>query len=111
MIFSRKLNKWNYQKINFNNAPVFCANWQKHLGIYLDESLDFSYHIKEKMAKEMKGIAIIRKLNKVLPQHSLLKIYESFVRPHLDYGDIVYDQPNKESLSQKTERINIMLLL
>ena len=25
--------------------------------------------------------------------------------PHLDYGDIIYDQPNKENLNQKTERI------
>ena len=42
---------------------------------------------------------------KALPQHSLITIYKSFVRPHLDYGDIIYDQPNKESLNQKIERI------
>ena len=59
VIFSRKLNKSNHPKIYFNNAPVFCANWQKHLGIYLDESLNFSYHIKETMSKAMKGIGII----------------------------------------------------
>ena len=76
MIFSRTLNKSNHPKIYFNNAPVFCANWQKHLGIYLDESLNFSYHIKEKMSKAMKGIGIIRKLNKALPQHSLITIYK-----------------------------------
>ena len=105
MIFSKKLIKSNHLKIYFNNAPVFCANWQKHLGIYLDESLNFSYHIKEKMSKAMKGKGIIRKLNKALPQHSLITIYKSFVRPHLDYGDIIYDQPNKESLNQKTEII------
>ena len=57
------------------------------------------------MSKAMKGIGIIRKLNKALPQHSLITIYKSFVRPHLDYGDIIYDQPNKESLNQKIERI------
>ena len=91
MIFSRTLNKSNHPKIYFNNAPVFCANWQKHLGIYLDESLNFSYHIKEKMPKEMKGIVIIRNLNKALPQHSLITIQKSLVRPHLDYGDIIYN--------------------
>ena len=32
-------------------------------------------------------------------------IYKSFVRPHLDYGDIIYDQPNNESPNQKVERI------
>ena len=51
----------------------------------------------------MKGIGIIRKLNKSLPQHSLITIYKSFVRPYLDYGDTFYDQPSKESLNQKIE--------
>ena len=27
------------------------------------------------------------------------------MRPHLNYGDIIYDQPNNESLNQKTEKI------
>ena len=45
------------------------------------------------------------KLSKNLPKHSLVTIYKSFVRPHLDYGDIIYDQPNNESFTQKIERI------
>ena len=105
VVFSRKLNKASQPQITFDNAPVFCANWQKHLGMYLDESLNFNYHIREKMSKAMKGIGIIKKLSKVLPRHSLVTIYKSFVRPHLDYGDIIYDQPNNESFNQKIERI------
>ena len=27
-------------------------------------------------------------------------MYKSFVRPHLDYGDIVYDQPNNQFFEQ-----------
>ena len=57
------------------------------------------------MSEAMKGIGIIRQLYKELPQHSLITIYKSFVRPYLDCGDIVYDQPNKESPHQKIERI------
>ena len=53
----------------------------------------------------MKRIGIIRKLNKVLPEHFLITIYKSLVRTHLDCGDIIYDQPNKGSLNQKIERI------
>ena len=57
------------------------------------------------MPKALKGIGIIKNLSKVLPRHSLVTIYKSFVRPHLDYGDIIYDQPNNESFNQKIERI------
>ena len=48
VIFSRKLNKSSHPKIFFNNAPVFCANWQKHSGLYLDGILNFNLHIKKK---------------------------------------------------------------
>ena len=44
-----------------------------------------------KEIKAMKGVGIIRKLNKALPQHSLITIYKSFVKLYLDYGDIIYD--------------------
>ena len=53
------------------------------------------------MTKAMKEIGIIKRLSKMLPWHSLLTKYKSFVQPHLDYGDILYDQPNNKSLHQK----------
>ena len=57
------------------------------------------------MSKTMKGIGVLCKLSRTFPQHSLITIYKSFVRPHLEYGDIIYDQPNNISFTQKTERI------
>ena len=35
----------------------------------------------------------------------MLTIYKSFVRPHLDYGDIIYDQPQNDSFCNKLESI------
>ena len=55
------------------------------------------------MTKSMKGTGFVKRLSKMLPRHSLLTIYKSFVQSHLDYGDIIYDQPNNKSLCQKTE--------
>ena len=110
MSFNPDLNKQAQEVTFFNNALVVCVNWQKSLGMFLDESLNFSYHIKEKMSKAMKGIGIIKKLSKTLPRHSLITIYNSFVRPHLDYGDIIYYSPNNESPNQKVERIRYSAL-
>ena len=59
--------------------------WQKNSGMCLDEILNFNLHIKENMSKALKGIHIIKKLSKSLLQQSLVTIYKSFVRPHLDY--------------------------
>ena len=58
----------------------------KHLGIYLDEKLNFTNHIKEKISKANKGIGILRKLYNVLPRNSLITIYKFFIQPHLNYG-------------------------
>ena len=44
-------------------------------------------------------------MNFLLPRSSLLTIYKSFVRPHLDYGDVIYDQPNNSCLSDKIESV------
>ena len=62
-------------------------------------------HINEKIEKATKGVNVIRKMNLLLPRSSLLTIYKSFVRPHLDYGDVIYDQPNNSRLSDKTESV------
>ena len=50
-------------------------------------------------------INVIRKMNLLLPISSLLTIYKSFVRPHLDYSDVIYDQPNSSCLSDKIETV------
>ena len=105
VIFSGKLNKPSHPKIVFDSVPVVCTDWQKHLGMYLDNALNFNLYIKEKMSKEMKEIGLIQNLNKTLPRHSVITICKSFVRPHLNYGDIIYDQPNNDSFTQKNERI------
>ena len=39
----------------------------------------------------------------ILPRLPLLTIYEPFIRPHLDYGDIIYDQDYNVSLHYKLE--------
>ena len=34
-----------------------------------------------------------------------MRIYKSFIKPHLDYGDIIYDKSNNESLKNKIKNI------
>ena len=63
------------------------------------------------MTKAIKGISVIKILSKIRPGHSLFTIYKSFVRHHLDYGDILYDQPNNKSLCQKIDIIQYNTVL
>ena len=105
VVFSRKSHKLAHPPVLFNNVPVKRCSIQKHLGFHLDEKLNFNHHVKEKITKANKGIVVIKKLSNILPRDALLTIYKSFVRLHLDYGDIMYDQPQNESFCNKLESI------
>ena len=90
--------------IYFNNKSVKQVPSQKHLGLILDK-LNFQEHLKNILNKVNKTIGLLRKLQNILPREPLLTIYKSFVRPHLDYGDVIYDQHYNNSFHQKLESI------
>ena len=50
-------------------------------------------------------IGLIRQLLVILPGNPLLTIYKSFIRPHFDYGDILYDKPNNDNFQNKMEKV------
>ena len=50
--------------------------------------------------KVNKTIGLLRKLPKTQP-----RLNQAFVRPHLDYGDIIYDEAYNETFHQKLESI------
>ena len=52
--------------------------------------------LQKDIGKASKRIGVIKERLKILPRNALLTIYKSFVRPHLDYGDVVYDRPDNE---------------
>ena len=52
-----------------------------------------------------KGISVIKKLGHGLPRKSLITIYKALLRPLIDYGDIIYVQPQNESFCEKLESV------
>ena len=91
VIFSRNINKIDHPLLYFNDNLVKSSSTHKHLGIMLDTKLDFSLHLKNIQNKVNKTIGLLRKLQDTLPRTSLITIFKSFIRPHLDYGHIIYD--------------------
>ena len=68
----------------------------RHLGMILDSKLTFLSHIKEAIVKARRGIGIVRLLSKYVVCDVLDQIYKLYVRPHLDYGDIIYHKCGPE---------------
>ena len=92
VIFSRKHQKISHPSIYFSNNPIESVSSQKHLGMILDNKLNFQERIKNIVTKVNKTIELLQKLQNILPRGSLLTIFQSFVSTHLDFGDVIYDQ-------------------
>ena len=50
-------------------------------------------------------IRLLRKFQKILPRSSLITIYKAFIRPHLDYGDVIFDQAINKSFHERLKSI------
>ena len=87
--FSRKLNQGSPLLLDFNDNTVQTLELHNHLGLSLDKKLDFNIQIENKINKCNKMIAIMKRLSLSISRDSLLTMYKSFVRSHLDYAYIV----------------------
>ena len=104
VIFSQKLQNTNHPCLIFNRST------QKHLGIVLDSRLDFKEHL-EITFKFSKTTGLSHEIQNQLPRKSLITIYKSFIRPHLDFADLIYDQSYNASFHRKLESIQYNVAL
>ena len=84
VIFSHKSNQPQHPATYFNNFPISSKPFTKHLGMVLDSKLNFDVHLDEKISKANKGIGMLKKLHCDLSRKTLITVYKSFIRPHLD---------------------------
>ena len=105
VIISWKTKSNIHPPLVFNNNIVSQANSQKYLGITLDFKLTFEKHLLNLFKKVNKTMGLLGKLQNLLPRTTLITIYKAFVRPHLDYGDILYDQAFNSSFHDRLESV------
>ena len=71
----------------------------------MDTRLDFNLGLKNVQNKVNKTMGLLHQLQHTLPRTSLTIIFKSFIRPHLDYEDIIYDWACNTSFHQNIESI------
>ena len=71
----------------------------------LDSKLDFSAHVKETIVKARRGIGMIRYMAKYVSRNVRDQTYKLYVRPHLDYGNIIYRKHDPEFTHDMTKRL------
>ena len=97
-------------KLFADNTSLFSVIFDKDLSAKnlnddLNRILYFQEHLKNMFSKVNRTIGLLRKLHHILQRSSLLTICKFLIIPHLDYGDIRYDQVYNASFHQKIDSI------
>ena len=80
------LNDMEVEQIgNYKNEKFF-----KFLGIYIDETLSWKYHIEKVCSKLSRANYIMNKIKKILLKSSLRTLYSTLIQSHINYGLIIW---------------------
>ena len=91
IICSRKTSQRNHPVLMFNNNIVNVTSIHKHLAMIFDLKLIFDKHLKS-VLKKISKVGLLQKFQGILPRRtSLITIYKSLARPHLDCDIICYE--------------------
>ena len=94
-----------YSMVN-NETPqeVTTCEEEKDLGVTFDKKLDFSSHIDKAINTAKRVLSMTKRAFKHLDKDSLLTIYKSLIRPHLEYGNLIWS-PRLKKHSIALEKI------
>ena len=56
-------------------------------------------------------VGLLWKFQQVLPRPSLITFYKAFIQPHLDYGDVFFNQAFNNSFHERLESIQYYAIL
>ena len=71
----------------------------KDLGVIVDKHLTFSKHIAEKVNKANQIVGLIRRTFVFIDKHNFNLLYKGLVRPHIEYGNIVWSPFRKADIN------------
>ena len=75
-----------------DECPLTLVSSVKYLGIQINSDLSWSPHVANLCTKTRKLIGLLyRRFYKSADTKTLLQLYKSFIRPHLEYCSIVWD--------------------
>ena len=91
LLISRKINKPVHPSLTMLGQQINEVEFHKHLGIYFSNDGSWHKHIDYIKEKAWTIINIMRRLKYEIDRKSLEIIYTTFIRPILEYADVIWD--------------------
>jgi hypothetical protein len=83
----------DYPEVTLDDQPIERVTSHKHLGVTLANDLSWKTHAYNIGKKAYNTLGILRPLRMKLDRASLETLYKSFIRPVLEYADILWHIP------------------
>ena len=87
-------------------SPLASTSLEKDLGDHIDTALKFREHASSAVAKATQVLAVIRRSFALIDEVTLPMLYKSLVRPHLEYGNLIWGPFNRadQRLVERVQR-------
>ena len=99
MLFSSRQKKQNCNfQIYMNGKLLENVDKLKHLGVTIEKSLNWSYHVDDVIKKIVRSIACIRRIKSCLTIDNLKQLNFTLILPYLDYCCTVWGSLTKRDM-------------
>ena len=92
--------------LSFDNSVLVPTANHKHLGVFLQNNCKWDVHIKSIISKVTILTSCLRSFKYRLSRQALENMYKSFILPHFDFSDILWDNCTNE-LAQDLESLHL----
>ena len=82
----------------FKDVTLQTIFYDKILGVYVDNNLTLSFHINFITKKISSYLWLLSRIKEYLSIENRVKFYKSYVRPHLDFCNIIWGNTSQKNL-------------
>ena len=87
-------------QILLNDIKLSNVQKEKVLGVEIDNNLLWGEHVRKVTKKMSTNVRLLSKIKRFLSKEHRLMYYKSYIQPHLDYANIVWESTCKNKLMQ-----------
>jgi DNA-binding transcriptional regulator of glucitol operon len=92
--------------LSIGNVPLNLVNSAKILGIWIQNDLKWDTHVHEMLKKVNRRLYMLRTLKRFgFNSNELSVVYKGYVRPLLEYGDVVWNSTLTCNQTQQIEKV------
>ena len=91
---------------HLKDVPVEVVENEKDLGIIIDRQMKFKHQASAAVSKASQMLAVVRRSFANIDHFTLPLLFKTIVRPHLEYGNIIWGPFNKgdQKLVERVQR-------